>query len=145
RFWNKFLKDRGFAPTEEPFKKLINQGMILGMSAYAYRLIISIKANKVLNGVIESKGSYNIFISKNDLDNFRKNNVLPVEIENYIKKLTIENILRFVKYENVSLDEISENKYIIKIKNDEYEFISSFDFDPYLIDLSVINDITNEL
>jgi len=29
RFWNKFLKDRGFAPTEEPFKKLINQGMIL--------------------------------------------------------------------------------------------------------------------
>jgi len=34
RFWNKFLKDRGYAPTEEPFKKLINQGMILGESAY---------------------------------------------------------------------------------------------------------------
>ncbi|MFB0911215.1 MAG: class I tRNA ligase family protein, partial [Flavobacterium sp.] len=33
RFWNKFLKDKGFAPTEEPFKKLINQGMILGTSA----------------------------------------------------------------------------------------------------------------
>ena len=28
RFWNKFLKDKGFAPTEEPLKKLINQGMI---------------------------------------------------------------------------------------------------------------------
>jgi leucyl-tRNA synthetase len=38
RFWNKFLKDRGYAPTEEPFKKLINQGMILGMSAIIYRL-----------------------------------------------------------------------------------------------------------
>ncbi len=38
RFWNKFLKDRGFAPTEEPFKKLINQGMILGMSAIVYRM-----------------------------------------------------------------------------------------------------------
>jgi leucyl-tRNA synthetase len=38
RFWNKFLKDKGFAPTEEPFKKLINQGMILGMSAFAYRI-----------------------------------------------------------------------------------------------------------
>lgn len=37
RFWNKFLKDRRFAPTEEPFKKLINQGMILGMSAFVYR------------------------------------------------------------------------------------------------------------
>ncbi|MFN3942957.1 MAG: leucine--tRNA ligase [Flavobacterium sp.] len=32
RFWNKFLKDKGLAPTEEPFKKLINQGMILGES-----------------------------------------------------------------------------------------------------------------
>jgi leucyl-tRNA synthetase len=38
RFWNKFLKDKGFAPTEEPFKKLINQGMILGMSAFATRI-----------------------------------------------------------------------------------------------------------
>ena len=37
RFWNKFLKDSGYAPTEEPFKKLINQGMILGMSAFVYR------------------------------------------------------------------------------------------------------------
>ena len=37
RFWNKFLRDKGFAPTEEPFKKLINQGMILGMSAFVYR------------------------------------------------------------------------------------------------------------
>jgi leucyl-tRNA synthetase len=42
RFWNKFLKDRGYAPTEEPFKKLINQGMILGMSAFAYGLGIGV-------------------------------------------------------------------------------------------------------
>ncbi len=34
RFWNKFLKDRGFVQEEEPFKKLINQGMILGTSAF---------------------------------------------------------------------------------------------------------------
>lgn len=37
RFWNKFLKDRGYVNQEEPFKKLINQGMILGMSAFVYR------------------------------------------------------------------------------------------------------------
>ncbi|WP_338647062.1 class I tRNA ligase family protein [Flavobacterium sp. KS-LB2] len=42
RFWNKFLKDKGFAPTEEPFKKLINQGMILGMSAFVYGVWIDI-------------------------------------------------------------------------------------------------------
>ena len=38
RFWNMFLKDRGFINHEEPFKKLINQGMILGMSAYVLRI-----------------------------------------------------------------------------------------------------------
>ena len=37
RFWVKFLKDRGFVSVEEPFKKLINQGMILGTSAFIYR------------------------------------------------------------------------------------------------------------
>ncbi len=37
RFWTKFLKDRGFVGVEEPFKKLINQGMILGTSAIVYR------------------------------------------------------------------------------------------------------------
>ncbi|SOC79030.1 leucyl-tRNA synthetase [Salinimicrobium sediminis] len=38
RFWTKFLKDRGFLTVDEPFKKLINQGMILGTSAFVYRL-----------------------------------------------------------------------------------------------------------
>lgn len=39
RFWNKFLKDLGFVLEEEPFKKLINQGMIQGRSNFVYRLI----------------------------------------------------------------------------------------------------------
>ncbi|SHI31967.1 leucyl-tRNA synthetase [Cruoricaptor ignavus] len=38
RFWNMFLKDRGFIAQEEPFQKLINQGMILGMSAFVFRI-----------------------------------------------------------------------------------------------------------
>ena len=37
RFWVKFLFDRGFVAVDEPFKKLINQGMILGESAFVYR------------------------------------------------------------------------------------------------------------
>ncbi|WP_348799981.1 leucine--tRNA ligase [Flavobacterium adhaerens] len=46
RFWNKFLKDKGFAPTEEPFKKLINQGMILGTSAFVYKVIPQYKISQ---------------------------------------------------------------------------------------------------
>ncbi len=38
RFWTKFLYDRGFITVDEPFKKLINQGMIQGRSALAYRV-----------------------------------------------------------------------------------------------------------
>jgi leucyl-tRNA synthetase len=48
RFWNKFLYDIGLACKDEPFKKLINQGMILGRS----------------NGVFKLVGK-NVFVSKN--------------------------------------------------------------------------------
>ncbi len=54
RFWNKFLYDRGFISQAEPFKKLINQGMILGMSAFVNRI----------------EGT-NTFVSKNQIGNKR--------------------------------------------------------------------------
>jgi leucyl-tRNA synthetase len=38
RFWNKFLFDLGLVNQEEPFKKLINQGMIQGRSNFVYRI-----------------------------------------------------------------------------------------------------------
>ena len=38
RFWTKFLFDRGFISFDEPFKKMINQGMILGRSSFVYRV-----------------------------------------------------------------------------------------------------------
>lgn len=38
RFWNKFLFDLGLVVKEEPFKKLINQGMIQGRSNFVYRV-----------------------------------------------------------------------------------------------------------
>ncbi len=54
RFWVKFLHDRGVLPVEEPFKKLINQGMILGESAFVYQ--------------VSAKNAPSIFISKNIYD-----------------------------------------------------------------------------
>ena len=39
RFWNKFLYDLGYVCEQEPFKKLINQGMIQGRSNFVYRII----------------------------------------------------------------------------------------------------------
>jgi leucyl-tRNA synthetase len=36
RFWHKFLYDKGWVPTKEPFRKLINQGMIQGVIEYIF-------------------------------------------------------------------------------------------------------------
>lgn len=55
RFWVKFLHDRGLVPVDEPFKKLINQGMILGESAFVniinnqFSIKIWIKNEKFIN------------------------------------------------------------------------------------------------
>ena len=61
RFWTKFLSDRGKLTVEEPFKKLINQGMILGTSAFVYRL----------------EGE-NVFISSTQI---KGNNVQPIHVD----------------------------------------------------------------
>ena len=39
RFWNKFLFDLGYVVEDEPFKKLVNQGMIQGRSNFVYRIV----------------------------------------------------------------------------------------------------------
>ncbi len=53
RFWQKFLFDRGIAPKEEFAKKLINQGMITGTSAFVYKDLTS---NKIYSkGLIDNK------------------------------------------------------------------------------------------
>ncbi|MFM9987844.1 leucine--tRNA ligase [Flavobacterium sp.] len=72
RFWNKFLKDRGYAPTEEPFKKLINQGMILGMSAFVYRVHGSINSNPDEGFDILDPKMPTLFISKSRYDKISK-------------------------------------------------------------------------
>ncbi|WP_298520180.1 leucine--tRNA ligase [uncultured Kordia sp.] len=57
RFWVKFLKDRNFVGVDEPFKKLINQGMILGTSAFVHR--VGFKFATVL-GSIDEKDKKNV-------------------------------------------------------------------------------------
>ena len=39
RFWNKFLFDLGYVCEDEPFRKLVNQGMIQGRSNFVYRIV----------------------------------------------------------------------------------------------------------
>ncbi|MBF4486577.1 leucine--tRNA ligase [Flavobacterium sp. CSZ] len=98
RFWNKFLKDKGFAPTEEPFKKLINQGMILGTTAYVYRL----------------EGT-NTFVSKNKIEG---QNVQPIRVDvhfvNSSDELNLEKFKAWREDFNTAEFILDENgKYIV--------------------------------
>src|SRR5690606_1132409 len=144
RFWNKFLKDMNIVPTEEPFQKLINQGMILGMSAYAYRLNIAVKSNKIVNSTKDTNSVYNIFISKNDLDRFQAGGRLPETIQDKIGELYLQDISSLFNFE-ANIDKISDSKFHVKYNNEDFEITTSFTFDPYLIDSSVINESSNEL
>jgi leucyl-tRNA synthetase len=95
RFWVKFLKDRGFVGVEEPFKKLINQGMILGTSAFVYR-------------VSESK---DYFVSADIAEKLYDSNTYS-ETANLIQSFT--GILT----DNISLDKIHVDVNLVNTSNE---------------------------
>ena len=145
RFWNKFLKDRGYAPTEEPFKKLINQGMILGMSAFVYRLNLKDYSN----------GLGNILTEKTFTSEETKN--INEFVEKYDNKLLVsKKLLETELFPKANFGSGETNIYS-KFPILEEALIKQFPFLDKLIDgisiivnkihvdLVVINDITNEL
>ena len=112
RFWNKFLKDKGFAPTEEPFKKLINQGMILGMSAFVYRSEDSKKLYS--KGLISDKKTHPIHVdlavinditNELDIEAFKKH---PLYTEYADAEFILENGKYIVGRE---VEKMSKSKY----------------------------------
>ncbi|GAA4246369.1 leucine--tRNA ligase [Winogradskyella damuponensis] len=88
RFWVKLLKDRGFVNVEEPFKKLINQGMILGTSAFIYRVDLlshSSTTSKDFKDPSLSKAiyvSYDSYKKYEDLYKFILNSKISAEDKN---------------------------------------------------------------
>jgi len=87
RFWNKFLFDLGLVCEDEPFKKLINQGMIQGRSNFVYRILF----------VLKSGDRQSLFISQKYYAEIEKNPLYPFPLKlNYwfdSIKLEIENQL----------------------------------------------------
>src|SRR5690606_21240052 len=94
RFWVKFLHDRGLVPVDEPFKKLINQGMILGESAFVYRITFALGNIKEDNSenFERLKRISNFFISFNILK--EKGQVLNGLLSIISLKNEVFNIIR---------------------------------------------------
>ena len=83
RFWQKFLFDKGIVPVDEFAKKLINQGMILGTSAFVYRATAFVK-----NGCDIDKSNEDVLakiptviVSKN---NFSSDDEFETVVKNYL-------------------------------------------------------------
>ncbi|MBR1517460.1 MAG: leucine--tRNA ligase [Bacteroidales bacterium] len=97
RFWNKFLFDLGLSVKQEPFQKLINQGMIQGRSNFVYR----------------SKEDNNLFISKNIAGREEKTVAIHVDIN--IVDNDILDIEKFRQWRPEFADarfELEDGKYV---------------------------------
>ena len=109
RFWNKFLFDLGYICEDEPFKKLINQGMIQGRSNFVYRYI-------------GEGATGNLFISYNLIDNPEyKDKVQPIHVNVNIVKNDVLDINAF-------------RNWMPEFKNAEFVFAdgTSIEDNPYI-------------
>lgn len=113
RFWNKFLKDLGYVNEEEPFKKLINQGMIQGRSNFVYRVVD--EEGRGTNTLVSHglKGTYktsalhvDVNIVENEILNIEKYKLFRPEFAN------AEFILENGKYIcGVEVEKMSKSKF----------------------------------
>ncbi|PWI30737.1 leucine--tRNA ligase [Flavobacteriaceae bacterium LYZ1037] len=139
RFWVKFMKDRGFVNVEEPFKKLINQGMILGTSAIVYR--INIKTVDASKNRIISDGAFkyisvksNIFASYNYLVSISNNEIKPSSTNSGLffeakNKELIFSLMKLFEVENEYLEQVLDGNCVLEIT-----------YDPIRIDVNNINN-----
>lgn len=102
RFWTKFLKDIGLIQVNEPFKKLINQGMILGESAFVYR-------NKETNEFV----SYNV-VNQAEVDNYQALHADIAFVDESKNTLNIEAFKNWrPEYKNAEFNTESDGEFYV--------------------------------
>lgn len=113
RFWTKFLHDLGYIPFDEPFQKMINQGMIQGNSALVYRALFEfVYLEKDVENIIDDNELNNylpsVFITKGFKDYLEN----PSNINQYYDRLrnNLENDLSKILSKN-----ISNNYYSVRL------------------------------
>lgn len=105
RFWTKFLYDQGYIPFDEPFAKLINQGMILGKSAIAY---------------MDSDGKMHSYdLIENDLTNFREVRIL-IDLIQDDESIDLEELRKWQpQFEDLQFVTNEQGKIIVKREVDK--------------------------
>ena len=146
RFWNKFLKDRGFVNQEEPFKKLINQGMILGMSAKVWRINPSSFVYRGHHTSLPENIREHFILVSNDIikqGEVFENAIIPSVTNSRIKEI-LQNYVR----ENLSTDDIEVYKELFKLDEISIEEVEISDYLPFSksnVDIELIDPKTDVL
>jgi len=131
RFWQKFLFDKGVLPVDEYAKKLINQGMITGTSAFVYRINPHLFGQKK-----ENNSNFNsipaVFVSKNIIDLLKKDESKLNEIELGEVKVAVNKI--------INLEQELTKKYKIENSSSKKVKLSkSGNYLPIHADVSFVN------
>ena len=117
RFWQKFMFDLGLVPVDEFAKKLINQGMILGTSAFVYKVLWN-----VISGEDYDFSSLpNIMISKNQFEKLENDDQ---DIDDRIRLLMNEILNE--KFPNEDIKKVFNKPSVSKIHTD-VSFVNASD------------------
>ncbi len=105
RFWQKFLFDKGVVPVDEYAKKLINQGMILGTSAFVYRLDI----DYLIDIEIHNEPTPLVFVSKSVAEEIELNGLtenIKLILQSEYSKLNegLSNTPHFIRISKIHAD-----------------------------------------
>jgi len=105
RFWTKFLYDQGYIPFDEPFEKLINQGMILGKSALAF---------------LDADGKMHSYdMIANDLSNYREVRIL-IDLIQDDESIDLDGLRKWQpQFEHMSFVTNEQGKIIVKREVDK--------------------------
>lgn len=107
RMWTKALFDLGHISFEEPFKKLVNQGMIQGSSRFVYRLALRFSQGSVYDESFEFPKPPIIYLSEKHYKAISSILNNPEEITNYINKFNSE-LLKEISLSNLSIVDLNE-------------------------------------
>ena len=96
RFWTKFLHDLGYVPFDEPFQKMINQGMIQGNSALVYRVIPDTTNRRQEDYIIYVSANFSSELKEID-KKFKVNELTPraKEIYEFIRNKEEEGVVDY--------------------------------------------------
>mgnify|MGYP002713034923 CR=1 FL=1 len=147
RFWTKFLYDMGYVNVDEPFKKLVNQGMIQGRSNFVYRWRMSFFLEQTDDPMAVELPE--IYISKGWVDKFRNGTSTEEdrdEVRNQLKKALIakkwKNIQDHALLDFTAFSEIHTD--VSLVRNDILDVEAFKRWRPHLKDAIIIPERSGE-